>query len=377
MERLGEYELLTRLGAGGMAETFLALRTGTGGFEQRVCVKRVLEHLRDDAEILRLFLQEAQLSARLRHSNIAQVIDFGEHQGTHYLVLEYVEGMDLRALMRRTQGALPVEIITFIATEMAKGLEYAHAEGVFHRDISPSNVLLSRAGEVKVADFGIAKAVGMTAFTRTGAVKGKVPYMAPEYARRGEFDARSDLFSLGVTLFELVGGRRPFDGKSDPETVENILKGTHPNLSELSADTPPALVEAIHRCIAATSEARFRDAKELRHALGALKIPATARRELAKRVKAAGPQSVDAHEPTQLASRTLAQTDLPDAGPKVVAAGPSERTRTAVPVVQTEVAISAPVHEPDPIPSPKIPWIPIVAAVVMLISAIALVLLLR
>ena len=360
-----------------MAETFVAVRRGTGGFEQQVCVKRVLEHLRDDAEILRLFLQEAQLSARLRHSNIAQVIDFGEHEGIHFLVLEYVEGLDLRGLMRRTEGALPIEIITYVATEMAKGLEYAHAEGVFHRDISPSNVLLSRAGEVKVADFGIAKAVGMTAFTRTGAVKGKVPYMAPEYARRGEFDARSDLFSLGVTLFELVGGRRPFDGKSDPETVENILKGQHRNLAELAGEAPPALIEAIHRCIAADREQRFADARELRHALGALQIPATARRALAKRVKAAGPRPVDAHEPTQLKSRTLAQTDVPDAGPKVVPAGPSERTRTSVPVVRTEVAVAAPVHEPDPIEPPKLPWIPIVAAVVMLISAIALVLLLR
>lgn len=358
-----------------MAETFIGLRRGTGGFEQRVCIKRVLEHLRNDAEILRLFVQEAQLSARLRHSNIAQVIDFGEHQGTHFLVLEYVEGMDLRGLMRRTEGALPVEIITFIATEMAKALEYAHSEGVFHRDISPSNVLLSRAGEVKVADFGIAKAVGMTAFTRTGAVKGKVPYMAPEYARRGEFDPRSDLFSLGVTLFELIGGRRPFDGKSDPETLENITTGTRPDLSELGS-APRELIEAVHRCLATDPEDRFSDARELRHALGALKVPATARRALAKRVKEAGPSAVDAHEPTQLASRTMAQTDVPDAGPEVVAAGPTERTRTAVPVVKTEIAVAPPVHEPDPIEGPKVPWVPIVAGVVIAASVIALAVLL-
>ena len=140
---------------------------------------------------------------------------------------------------------------------------------------------------------------------------------------------------------------------------------------------PEAIVDyLIHRCIAADADARFADAKALRHALGELQIPATARRALAKRVKNAGPQAVDAHEPTQLASRTMAQTDVPEAGPDVVAAAPHERTRTAVPVVQTEVAASAPLHEPESVQK-TIPWIPIVAAVVMLISAIALVLLFR
>ncbi|MEM9069681.1 MAG: protein kinase [Myxococcota bacterium] len=302
METVGDYELLTRIGAGGMAETFVAIRRGPGGFEQRVCLKRVLPHLVGDKNLTRLFVDEARISATLRHGNIAQVLDFGHDGQSHYLVLELIEGIDLRKLMRSLASkneSLTTGLVVHVAQELAAALEYAHGQGLVHRDISPSNILVSRAGELKLTDFGIAKALGNTGFARTGVVKGKVPYMAPEYAREGRFDPRSDLFALGVSLYEIVGGRRPFDGKSDPETIENLTLGTRPALAELSPDTNQELIHIIERCLEPAPEDRFASARALRDALAELSPPPTARRILGKLVKGAGDTSDAALVATQ------------------------------------------------------------------------------
>lgn len=282
-DRLGDYELVERIGVGGMAETFVAIRRGPGGFEQTVCVKRVLPHLAHDPELTDLFIQEARLSARLRHGNIAQVLDFGHHDGNPFLVLELIEGLDLRKLMKERE--LTTGIIVHIAQELSAALDYAHNEGLVHRDISPSNVLVSRVGEIKLADFGIAKALGNTGFSRTGVVKGKVPYMAPEYAQDGRYDPRSDLFSLGVLLYELVAHRRPFDGPNDTETLKNLARGTHPPLTEAAPDTNAEFAAVVERCLAVDPDDRFQSTRALRDALADLAPPPTARRILGKVVR--------------------------------------------------------------------------------------------
>jgi len=293
MERFGPYELLGRLGAGGMAETYLAVRRGPGGFEQHVCLKRIHPAFEQDEEFVRLFLEEARVSARLRHANIAQVLDFGVVEGSHFLVLELIEGLDLRRLtkeMRKAGETLTAGVVSYVAYELGAALAVAHGsedrEMVVHRDISPSNVLVSTAGEVKLTDFGIAKAMsGAAHATRTGVVKGKVPYMAPEYARSGTSAPTVDLFALGVMLFEMLAGRRPFEGATDLDTLEKITSGDHPPLSELAPHAPPKLIDAVERLIEPDVESRFESASAFLDALVDVAPPPTARRILAELVK--------------------------------------------------------------------------------------------
>ena len=195
-----------------MAETFVAVRGGPAGFEQHVCIKRILPAYESDLEFVQAFLREARTSAQLRHAHIVQVLDFGEADGCHYLALELIDGVDLRALLKRRRGQdapLEHEIVTLVASDLCLALDHAHGGGqgrepIVHRDLSPSNVLASRAGEIKLTDFGIARAIGSTPLTATGIIKGKVPYLPPEYIEHGTFEVRSDLFSLGVMLFELL-----------------------------------------------------------------------------------------------------------------------------------------------------------------------------
>ena len=186
-EHFGDYELIERLGVGGMAETFVALRRGLDGFEQRVCLKRILPTFADDADFIEMFRREARLSALLHHGHIARVLDFGIADGTHYLTLELIEGADLRAVLRhlRRRGeSLDPGLTSYVAHALASALDFAHtvdeeghAAGIIHRDVSPSNVLLSNAGEIKLADFGIAKATNLPGSVQSGALKGKIPYV--------------------------------------------------------------------------------------------------------------------------------------------------------------------------------------------------------
>ena len=257
-EQLGAYELLRPLGAGGMAETFVAVRRGPAGFEQRVCLKRILPGCAADPVFVELFLDEARLLARLQCRNIVHVHDFGEIDGTYYMALELIDGVDLEGLLTSLRGRglrMPEPVALYITTEILTALSYAHTleidgelQQIVHRDISPSNILLSKTGEVKLTDFGIAKARGRAHRTQAGHTKGKIAYMSPEQMRAEELDGRSDLFAVGVVLFELLTSAHPFDANTDYALQVNIMTGKRRPLRELlpSASTKvAALVDAL------------------------------------------------------------------------------------------------------------------------------------
>ncbi|MEM7435378.1 MAG: serine/threonine-protein kinase [Myxococcota bacterium] len=298
----GPYRIVRPLGLGGMAETFEAIRRGPSGFTQRVCLKLVLPFFRNDEDFVRLFEREAKLAAKLRHRNIVGVIDFGNIDGDYYMALELVDGIDLQGLLNGQHGKrLSHEYVALIGHELALALEHAHnpprASGfdatgpgaIIHRDISPSNVLISRQGEVFLADFGVAKAVS-GASQKQSAVKGKIPYMSPEQLGAQACDGRADLFSLGVVLFQALSGEKPYDGGNDPSTIMKILNGDHPSLRGLAPSAPEGLCDVIERLIEPDIEARPQSALELLESLEEFVPAPRTQRELGKQVAKVRPE---------------------------------------------------------------------------------------
>ena len=289
--RVGPYELQRPLGAGGMAETFVAVRRGPAGFEQSVCLKRILPGRAADAAFVELFLDEARLLAKLRNAAIVQVHDFGEADGTYYMALELVDGMDLEVLLnalRRQRKRLPWSLCLYIASQILSALHYAHGVvidgqplGLVHRDISPSNVLLSTQGEVKLTDFGIAKAQGRQHKTATGHTKGKVAYMSPEQVRGEELDSRSDLFAVGVVLYEMLAGVHPFDAPTDLTLLNNILSGTCVPLSERLPGLPEPVQQLVRKLLAVSAAQRFSSPGEALMAVSVVDQPFVLQNQLA------------------------------------------------------------------------------------------------
>ncbi len=277
-----------------MAETYEAIRRGPSGFAQHVCLKLVLPFFRDNDDFVRLFEREARLAAKLRHSNIVGVIDFGAVEGTPYIALELVDGADLRFLLDAQDGTrLPHKLVAMLGHDLAAALEHAHAPvpgksldereagGIVHRDISPGNVLISRRGEVMLSDFGVAKAISGTS-RKQSAVKGKVPYMSPEQLRAEPLDGRADLFALGVVLFEALGGQRPYDGAHDPATIMLTLAGEHPSLTALAPSAPSGLCDVIEILIRPDRDDRPKNASTLVDMLDEFVPSPRARRQIGK-----------------------------------------------------------------------------------------------
>jgi len=276
----GPYQLVRRLGVGGMAETFEAVRTGTSGFEQRVCLKRVLPAFSEDPDFVSRFRREARLAAQLRHTSVVGVVDVGEIDGVQYMALELVDGVDLRSFLESVPGEkLPAETVALIGFDLARALDHAHGTLV-HRDISPSNILLSRTGEAKLADFGLAKAIENATVTASRSARGKIPYMSPEHIRGEPVDGRTDLFSLGVVMFEAVAGVRPFDGAHDVETMQRILDGNAHSLADVAPGIPSALRHAIERLIELDRDVRTASASQLLEELATIAPTPAARMEL-------------------------------------------------------------------------------------------------
>ena len=276
----GKYELVSKLAAGGMAITYRARMKGAAGVTKPVVIKQILPHFADDPEFVEMFVSEARVAAGLTHSNIAQVFDFGEIDGQYFLAMEFVHGQTLSKLLRRAQKAglpgLPMPLALFVATQICDGLDYAHRHigedgqpmGLVHRDVSPDNVLISYEGQVKVIDFGIAKATSVVeARTSPGTLKGKYPYFSTEQARgEQDLDARSDIFAVGVVLYEMLCGRRPYEGEL-AVVLPRILDGDYPPPSSLNPAITPELEAVMATAMALERGQRYPTAQAFSEAL--------------------------------------------------------------------------------------------------------------
>ncbi len=269
----GRYRLEGRLGFGGMSTVHLAFDMR---LERRVAVKLLAEHLADDPTFVSRFQREAQAAARLVHPNIVQIFDSGldEHSGRHFIVMEYIEGHSCAEILR-DDGWVQVDEAVAIIEQACEGLHYAHRHGVVHRDVKPGNLLRAREGEVKLADFGIAKATEQSSITQVGSVLGTAAYLAPEQARGEEAGPRADLYALGVVAYQLISGRLPYEATSLTELALKQQREEPPMLDTLVAAVGPELAEAIALALALDPRERYQTAREMGRAIsdGADGIP--------------------------------------------------------------------------------------------------------
>jgi serine/threonine protein kinase, bacterial len=279
--RIGKYEIVTRLSVGGMAELFLAFTAGPGGFRKFVALKQILPDVQKDEHFVRMFLDEARITAALAHANIGQVFDLGEEDGELYLAMEFIAGQNLEQILQaslKQQRPLPLGFAARAVRDACLGLHYAHhftdssgkPRPVVHRDVSPKNVMVTFDGNVKVIDFGIAKAKGRLGRTQVGMVKGTTGYMSPEQVRGSEqLDGRSDLFCAGIILHELLCGRRLFSGAHEGEVMLKIAEAAAPSPSSLNPRVPQALSQVVMRALARAPEERFASGREMARAIEA------------------------------------------------------------------------------------------------------------
>lgn len=271
-QMFGKYQILERVATGGMAEIYKARHEGIGGFQRTLAIKRILPNLSQNSDYIAMLVDEAKVAGLLSHANIVQILDLGQVDDIWYIAMEYVEGTDLGAVLRRARDKgqrLPVPHAVFVAMELLKGLEYAHqrqvmrgakavALNIIHRDISPPNILLSYKGEVKLTDFGIARAALRVMETVSGIVKGRFDYMSPEQADgRKDLDQRSDLFSVGVVLYEMLTGEHPFRADNELATIEKVRAGDYIPVATRNPDVPFALQAVVDRALRANRDERY------------------------------------------------------------------------------------------------------------------------
>lgn len=275
--QFGKYLLLEKLAVGGMAEIYKAKTYGAEGFEKLLAIKRILPHAAEDKEFITMLIDEAKLSVVLSHANVVQVFDLGKAGSDYFISMEFIHGVNLRDILyrlRERDKKLPMELSVYIASEVCKGLDYAHRKtdsnnqplGIVHRDISPQNILISYEGEVKIVDFGIAKAAMNISHTMAGILKGKIAYMSPEQAMGKAVDGRTDIFSLGIILYESLTGKKLFTGESQFEVLKKI-RTSRIDVAKLPPSTPAPLKTILAKALAYNVEDRYPSASDMQIAL--------------------------------------------------------------------------------------------------------------
>lgn len=274
-ERFGNYILIEKLGTGGMAEIYKAKMEGVEGFQKLVAIKKILPQFSHNKDFTTMFIDEAKVAAQLSHRNIVHIYDLGKIENSYFIAMEYMEGTDLRKVIHEAKEKnekIPIPIGLFIASHVASALDYAHnkkdPEGkplnIVHRDVSPQNILISKDGEIKICDFGIAKAASKASHTRAGSLKGKLQYMSPEQAWGKQVNFKSDIFSLGIVLYEMFSGKHLFEGDSELSILEKVRHPKFQPLSKLIKDCPPELENIINKALKENEDERYPDANSMK-----------------------------------------------------------------------------------------------------------------
>lgn len=347
--QLGKYQLVAEIARGGMGIVYLAVAQGPARFSKLLVVKELKPEFVEDETFLEMFLEEARLAARLSHPNIVQTYEVGEEEKRHYIVMDYLDGVTLARLLRRKAALFTRNMHLRVICEILAGLHYAHTLkdfdgtdlGIVHRDVTPQNVFITFDGTAKIVDFGIAKALDSSIETRTGVLKGKPAYMAPEQIA-GDVDPRADVFSAGVMVWEAVAGQRMWAKKGDVEVLASMLKGEVPSIREYVPEVPDELAKIVERALAKNRDERFQSAAELQEALEeflASDPTATMRevgrvvREIFSEERASTRSKIDAHL-ARLKAGTVAADKLPSLLPppdtKTPTGHPSSSERSLV-----------------------------------------------
>jgi TonB family protein len=277
-DTFGQYMIEEHIATGGMADVYKARMMGMEGFQKTVAIKRIISSLTDSDEFVRMFIDEAKLAAQLSHNNIIQIFDLGKVDRSHYIAMEFIEGRDLRSILSESvkRGVnIPISLSLYITTLLASALDYAHNKrdfenrdlGLVHRDVSPQNVLISFAGDVKLCDFGIAKAATKASQTRAGALKGKLQYMSPEQAWGKDIDHRSDIFSLGLVLYEMLTSEKVFTGDSELSVLEQVRDPIIPAPSMKNSDVDAEIDHIVSLAVNADREERYQSAQDFQRDL--------------------------------------------------------------------------------------------------------------
>ncbi|MEA2165824.1 MAG: eukaryotic-like serine/threonine-protein kinase [Thermoanaerobaculia bacterium] len=279
--KFGQYVMLEKIATGGMAEVWKARMRGVEGFQKIVAIKKILPHLSDNQDFIEMFVDEAKLAAQLNHNNIIHIYDLGKIQSSYYIAMEYIDGYDLKNILRKAQERdqpLSVEIALFVASKIAAALDYAHRKrdfedkemGLVHRDVSPQNVLISEEGDIKLCDFGIAKAASKASHTQAGALKGKLQYMSPEQAWGRNIDRRSDIFALATVLFEMLTARKLFGGDNELSILEQVREARVTPPSEYNDEVTPQIDSIVLKALQKDPANRYQTAGEMQRDLDAV-----------------------------------------------------------------------------------------------------------
>ena len=369
--KFGQYVLLEKIATGGMAEVWKARMRGVEGFQKIVAIKKILPHLSDNQDFIEMFVDEAKLAAQLNHNNIIHIYDLGKIQSSYYIAMEYIDGYDLKNILRRAQERdqpLSTEIALFIASKIAAALDYAHRKhdfegkemGLVHRDVSPQNVLISEEGDIKLCDFGIAKAASKASHTQAGALKGKLQYMSPEQAWGRNIDRRSDIFALATVLFEMLTARKLFSGDNELSILEQVREARVTAPSQYNDEVTPQIDAIVLKALQKDPANRYQTAGEMQRDLDAILYsfkPTPASADVAiymHRLATSAPvqqHPVEYHAPEPV----LAANELKPLKPAPVVAIPAPS-----PVIAAAAAA----------PAKKPPIVPIAIAAIVVIAAI-------